>query len=131
MARAGLAATVSPPALVPRAGTVGDLHHYLELSSLPWVAGLAFLIEHESSLRGLLSTGKSLFAAARRPVARADSWVCSATSSTRPFPRTSVVPAVTDRAGSHRARLAVRRLLDFVDQAHPAYNSAYLILLRS
>ncbi len=43
--------------------------HYLELPPwpLPWVAKLAFLFEHGPALRGLLRTGTSLFAVARRP----------------------------------------------------------------
>jgi 2-polyprenyl-3-methyl-5-hydroxy-6-metoxy-1,4-benzoquinol methylase len=33
---------------------------------LPWIAWLAFRLEHEPALRGMLSTGTSLFAVARR-----------------------------------------------------------------
>ncbi len=58
--------------------------HYLELPPwpLPWVAKLAFLFEHGPAHRELLRTGTSLFAVARRPVARANTSACLATSLT-------------------------------------------------
>ena len=70
----------------PRPGqTPSEIYrHCLELPPWPlsWVARLAFLVEHGPALRGLLRTGTSLFAVARRPVARADPSACLATSST-------------------------------------------------
>ena len=58
--------------------------HYLDLPPwpLPWVAKLAFLFEHGLALRGLLRTGSSLFAVARRPVAGEAPSACLITSST-------------------------------------------------
>ena len=58
--------------------------HYLELPPwpLPWVAKLAFLFEHGPALRGLLRTGTSLFAVARRPCDRAAPSACLAKSPT-------------------------------------------------
>lgn len=43
--------------------------HYLELPPwpLPWAARLAFFVERPLALRGMLKTGTSLFAVARRP----------------------------------------------------------------
>ena len=58
--------------------------HYPELPPwpLPRFATLAFLFEHGPALRGLLRTGTSLFAVARRPCDRAAPSACLAKSPT-------------------------------------------------
>ena len=82
--RAGLAATPRRPRSRPGQTPSEIYRHYLELPPwpLPWVAKLAFLFEHGPALRGLLRTGTSLFAVARRPRDRSAPSACLAKSPT-------------------------------------------------